>query len=706
MKRKIALTLICILLAVSTLTGCSFLQGLIGQVTGTNLEGGTNIAKLLLANKRLDSSLLDNNNIFRNGAETLRALANKVSRPDVKNKQLVGKFEVSGDEAVWSEFDEYNNSLSYFENVTSIIIDTAMRGASLIDEIKRNVNIVDTWIGSDSEKYYLSVDKNSETLCKLDSTELKICKRYTDTDGRTVYELYIEQESVCERVLYIPGERYELTQMLPSVNQELYFVADHSKGYWETFHSTKGGGSYNERYTIMKSDVCYYLDYNLDNNGSVIDVMSADTKTDFFNYNPDGDGLNVTMKFEGFDGIERISAPKSDCDENGNLIGFDNVTVYLENGKTIKIDDTFVGGQVEVWMIRASGLADGYVGEFEVKVYGETNEERWNNFKLFLDETGITCRRSWDTVVSGIKNAEEDAANLVKYYQWNGIVISTEENIRAAVAVEAERIKEIRKLYEDVAEGEVVSRFLAAGSVNYSAVDFASIEKAVWEGVTVENDKISIASASLEINDVSLLEKGKSYSLTFAMVSAESDDMVLLETGESVLYEGGAPFRVGVENLTLYFPELAEGLYTVAAFISTDDGIRVSYGKAVEIASLEQNIVELSGKRIDIEKNEDSTVNIVYSDTENHDVIIETETPLTYADFLDAVCTSAFVYGNPEEDRLEMYTEDGYASVAPESEIGAGLYRIPYILKTGEGVVRGYVYVDYVIGDRLIAEGD
>lgn len=708
--KKIVLSAICILLTASTLSGCSLLGGLNDIFddpkdvvdTSENLEGGTNIAKLLLANKRLDSKQLDNNNLFDNGAQVFKRLANEASsrRSDVpvtEGKKAVGSFTTSGGEAVWSDFDEYNNSYSYFENVTTIIVNTAMRGADLIDEVKENVDIVDKWIKLDNVKYYLSVDGSSETLCKVDDTELMVCKRYTDTDGRTVYELYIEQDFAQERVKYIPGEKYELTQTMPSVDFELYFVADHSKGYWETFTSTNNSEAYNMGYTIMRNDICYYLDYSILGGSMMLDIMSADTKTDFFSFNPGGYGLNITLKFQGFDGITKAVAPKSDADDIGNLEKSDNVKVYLDNGKVVKPGDTFANGTVEIHNIHLSCLADGHIGEFDIVVDGETEAERWNNFALFLEETGLRCRRSWASVYQGMYDAIEDASNLVKYYSWNGYVLSSVENMRSAVKADAERTKEIRRIYESVADGEVITKTSASDSENYANVDFAEIGRAEWADIVIDGANVKIGSATLAVSDVRLFEVGKSYSITFAVMSRANNDMVILGRGGSVEYGGGTPFEVSAADVSLDLPDLADGVYTLIAFISTEEDIRVSNVSAAEVNSVSKSTVELVGKSIDMEIGNDNTVNITYSATVDHEAVLESVEALGYAELVETVSASVFIYGTPQNDRLEKLVGDEYVEVSSDSEITSGRYRMEYVLKTGSGTTRGYVYIEYKI---------
>lgn len=336
--------LVSIVLVVSILTGC--VNASVPEYTGTTT------AKLLLANSRLNSDQLDSENIFDNGSKAMQTLARRAARNlnVVVPHETIGNFSTSNGQAEWSGFVEYNNSYSYFQNITEVIVSIAQKGAFFIDVVKENIKIVDVWVNYDNAKYYLSVGESFETLCRVDQDEVFTCKRYTDENGKTVYELFTEQDFASHRVKYVPDERYELTELIPSVDQELYFVADHSKGYWETYCATDSGDFYNERFTVMKNDVSYMVDYDAKEKFiGQTGIMSADSSTEFFRIGDSGDDgiLSLELQFAGFDGISKVVAPTADVDENGNLTSSDNAVVRLENGKTIKIDSAFVGGDVE-----------------------------------------------------------------------------------------------------------------------------------------------------------------------------------------------------------------------------------------------------------------------------------------------------------------------------------------------------------------------
>ena len=69
---------------------------------------------------------------------------------------------------------------------------SAQNAAELIDYVKKNVRIVDTWVSSGNERSYLHVEENAEVLCRYLEEEafLSVCRRYKNAEGKDVYELY------------------------------------------------------------------------------------------------------------------------------------------------------------------------------------------------------------------------------------------------------------------------------------------------------------------------------------------------------------------------------------------------------------------------------------------------------------------------------------------------------------------------------------
>lgn len=703
---KFFIVTICLILAVATLV-IFLTDSDLDDAPSIDELDGTSIAKLLLANHRLDSATLDEDNIFVNGVQTFDTLATKalsyaVSAPIVASEEddgRIGSFSISGDKAEWSDFVEYNNSYSYFDNITSIITDTAKKGARFIDEAKDAVTVVDCWVKDGDEKYYLAVDENSETICKIDSTELFICRRHTDESGKTVYELYIEQESVYERVKYVPGERYELTQVISfDEGQALYFVADHSKGYWETLCTDGNQEAPGVTFTVMKDDICYFVDYDvLNQDVAVLGVMSADTKTDILKIYGNTYDLSITMQFAGFNGIERATADASDVDVNGNFIGEDGIVVYLSDGGTLACGTK--QGDVLVDRIYMASLADGYIGSCDLTIGGDTAQDRWDNFSAFLSNNGITCRRDLSTVLSGVSVAEDDADNLIKYYRWNDYSIADVEGVFASMDAEDDRVEALKKIYTDIKDKPVVKRNV--NSDNISSLDFADIKSCDSDNVVLAHGNVSIGSIGLTVDDTTLLEKDSSYVIALAIASVRSENTVVVAKSALTVYDGSGEFTVSGSSIIFDLPDLEEDEYTIVAFMATADGIRISDCYLLGFNSVTQEEISSIGKRIFIESTDSASgriVTLIYQNTTDHIVDIELFEPVDYDTFIEQVSAAVFVYGTPDNEKPEKLLDGDYVAVDSSEYIASGTYRMAYTINNGDNSTYGYVYISVTLG--------
>lgn len=699
MKKLIALVL-CVLLAVSTLAGCKS-----GRHNGTlpsvDDMSGTDLAKLLLANQRLNAQQLSNENLFESGTQVYRSLAEKA----VENWQVcllsavplgyddgrVGQFSVQNGTAVWSDFSEYNNSYSYFSDVTKIIVDTALRGADLIDEVKQTVTVVDLWVEIRDEKFYLSVDATSECLLRLTDDELMICRRYTDENGTSVYELYMEQSGVASRVKYIPNERYEWTEYLFDVDQETYFVADHTKGYWETFCATRADIYYGTSFIVMKNDVCYEVAYDVDSQTSAaLSIMSADTATDILQYTSSWDrSAFITLEFAGFDGIVDVTAPEADTWE-GNLTDGANAVVHLSNGKQIKQDDVYVGGAVQVTSVHVSNLADGYVGSMDLVITGDDRLGCWNAFASFLSEAGLTCRRNWTTVSSGVSVAEEDAANLVNYYRWNGFAVSEREELERAMSAERSYVDSFPALYNAVKDAPILS----AGDGSAWSIDFAPLAAQTTVGATLIGGTVCAERVELTVEDTRLLDSGTIYTVSLALGSLSSDALIPIASFGGTAYAGEDRFTVRGERVECNLPFVTDGNYTLVAYLATQDGIRVSECAEVCFETVSETDLSEVGHSVSIQKNSNGSVRLSYQSTQDHVIVLVCE-EIHYDAFAELLSVQAFAYGTPCNDLIEVLKGETYERVERGGEIGAGVYRMGYVVTNGNSITSGYVYLYY-----------
>ena len=728
MKKVLCLLLVTLLLT-STLVGCSggnMFDIISGDDIGKLLEtmSGSDVAKLLLANERLDAQLLKTEgDLFENGVEVMNNLAKTAMEnlnvsyagsrapavatlASVENTATViendysGKLEIDGDTFTWSEFEENNNSYDAFKGITDSIVSSAKRAADLIDNIKKNVRVVDKWVDMDGIHYYLSVSENSELLCERDMTinEIKVCRRHRNADGKDVYELYTKNDGFEERTFYIPGERYEMSRIIDfSENRmEDYFVADSSKGYWETYVVGVAPEHYNVSYFIMKDDICYDTFYDpKDGSISMLKVMSADRATDILNFSD----YNVSVKFSGFDGVQSVVAPADAVEyvegEYANISQHEKAKVYLTNGKVLNCYDSFVDGNASILAIRVVCTGGfGYIGEIDLQLQGETKDEKLENLRSFLDEVGLKCKRDIDGVFNGIHRAYVELENITQYYTWNGISVIDEAGIAESINIERDRFDEMAVLYTNVKDVEVLDG--SDADLLELNIKFAPVTQSNFDTVTLDAMKVSVGGISLTIEDTTLYVKDEPYHVALALADKKGGLIHFdVEGVSSTVYADEDIFTVTASAFECTLPVLSEGTYTFVAYIATSEGIRASAFTPVTVTEIKGMPYVAENISVSASRAEGDTLVLTCSQEKNFAVTITTEEKVGYEAFKAVIFEKVFAYGIPS-DVIEQKTGDTYTPLTGnEAEMADGTYRVAYTMDNGGAQEQGYIYVQY-----------
>ncbi len=686
MKRTLLIVLVCLCLV--GMFGCNFWEkGIPADYSGTDL------AKLLLANERLDATLLHREgDIFDDGAEILRNLAATTSASykasTTSSAGGQGKVTVDGTTFTFSNFEENCNAYDYFENLTDGVVSACNTGADMIDSVKKNVRVVDKWVSTGEEKLYLHVSENEEMLYEYSSDQLNICCRSLNNAGQDVYDVYIQNDIAETRMTYIPGLLYEFSSLVDDgVNQHnTYFVANHSKGYWEVSIVDGLTDSFNVTCMAIKDDICYSAYYDPQQSlVAMLQVISADRKADLMFFTAGEEFDDVSLHFGGFNGIQNvfITVPANEVGtfnegqisvvhvegEHGHtaITGHKSGTVNLTNGKQLKEFDTYVSGKVVVGRTLADyayGLCKGTV---DLRVYGESREERLNNIKLFLAEAGLECRKNPDKMLSDVSLAYMELNAFVPYYRWNGNTIATVDGIRAGVQVERTRLDAMANLYETVKNDPVID----IDDVNFELnINFAPITQISVNADPVDGDVVWIQNIALSVSDMTLFVENEPYMVNFALIETSGSDLIHLEVENShpTAYAKTETFTVTAEQVTVKLPALTNSSYQLVAYISTEDGIRTSGYKecmAIHVTPVTQTT-------------------------------LTTEQKVDYATFYTIVCEVAYQYGIPEQSLLEYLDGDAYKTMTGnETEIATGDYRLAYTVSNGGNSTSDYVYVSY-----------
>ncbi|MBE7086590.1 MAG: hypothetical protein E7366_05555 [Clostridiales bacterium] len=728
--KKLTFAMLALLTSVVVLAGCN----------GGDVVGGGNKAKivgkegaqLLLAEQRLNEKLLKNKgDIFEDGVKTMRTLSEravenlqvtvpegyaiKVERPVSykgldnntqivqveksgslgEEKQDIGKMEIVGDTVVWSDLGEVSNSYEYFLNLTNNIVINAEVAADMIDFVKKNLRVVDKWIVLGQTRYYLHVGENEELLCCEDNFNgtLDVIRRYRNEDGKDVYELYRDRGSgPIDRMTYIAGERYELTM------GDHYFSAYNTKGYWENYVLGADSSHINASYLIMKEDICYTFGFAPEREElPALTILSADRQTDILLNSVSGNSMSMVLYLCAFDGIVNVTAPKSEAgfgEGYAYVTGSDQVKINTINGKAIQPSTTFMDGKLQVNGINLMAYVYGYAGEIFLNIHGDSYQDCEDTFKNFLSEYGLTCRRDLDAVLSGISRAQQEIRHIMKYFQWNGIVVSSEEAIREAINVEKARTEEMYGYYTAVKDAEEVDSLnMQEMELN---INFASIVENVATGGRINGKEVVLESLSMAIEDTTLFVKDEPYRLTLALEDS-AGGLIHLEQADvgTIKYAEETRFTVTASDIRLTLPHLPKGQYRLVGYISTADGIRSSQFAAVAIEAVEGLPVEMGDVDLTAE-NVNGALILTYQVRTDVKIAISTENKISYAQFEELVKAEVFAYGIPSNNVIEVLNGETYLSMTgEESEIADGIYRIEYTIENGQHKTNGYVYVTY-----------
>lgn len=701
MIKKIACLLLSLVFMVGVLVGCTTQPDTDNKITDNIITDnkitdskGKNLAKVLLARERLDSQLLRSEvKIFEKDYSTYARRSNR------KMNSLHGELNVVAQRMHWSNFDEYNNSFSYFNNITTSIAYTAEEGAKLIDEVKSTITELDKWVEYDNNKYYFSVSANTDLLYKVNDYEISICKHYVNDIGQTVYEIYLEQASVTQRIKYIPNMHYEYSEQINDGynEQEKYFVADYSKGYWEVSEIDPIGDRYNIMYYVMKNDICYSIYNDPSSAITTINVMSADVKTDIFSYEYLENETIVTVKLSGFNGIDYIEAPIDDV----RYIEDDSSLAYTESQDTALMseNETYLyGGYVYNDMITVSSLMvganhDGYIPTLQLRVNSCDSNEVWNAIKSFLNDTGLECKRDIDVVLNGVKNIDEDSLDMINYYTVNGYALNNNESISKAVDVEINYFNTFKNEYTQIKDDDMVS-FENLSKVS-EELDFPTLENTEFDNSQIENKKVSIDKISHTITDTFLLDENENYYIELALVNQENNAILpVYSSNEAYTYHNEDKFTVKATNIEFEIPNASEGCYSIVSYVATSDGIRISHYEDVNFSNVNENIDDIY-----IEKDNDGVVNIEYDKPVDYTIIYEAESEIGYIEFYNTICKMAFEYGIISGN-IEKSVDGNYVVVTEYSTITEGIYRIGYTLNDGENEVNGYINIEYSITNK------
>ena len=176
MRRIISILLVTIMVfgALASLSGCK------------KIDSGTEAAKLLLANERLNGD--DFNDIdlgLDDPAPSVDTTIVSISKNAPTKAILLSTLPMNevSEKVTWSDFPEHSHSMVEFTQFMDTVEYRAESAANNISKMKNKVGITDKWVKTGSnEEQMLRVFEKEDVLIINDtgSNELSVYKRYTD----------------------------------------------------------------------------------------------------------------------------------------------------------------------------------------------------------------------------------------------------------------------------------------------------------------------------------------------------------------------------------------------------------------------------------------------------------------------------------------------------------------------------------------------
>ena len=692
---------------------------------------GKDITKLLLANKRLNSSVLkdssdiiiaDTSEILRNNMSSFIECALKQNRISLISPKATCT--INGSTYKWAGFDAYCNITNFFDSYEEAIMGCVNQTSDAIDYAKKYIGGMDVWVpGSvDSQYIMLSVSGNAEYLYEKNSSGYSVCSRYTNEEGKNVYEIYDYDSdggrTVKTYMLYIPDERYEFSLDMGQ-EMNLYVISENTRGYWNMYYVSDMGEHANATNLMSTSKISYAFDYMLgegfvDGITGSVSFISQDKTCDYLKIN----GNTVTMYPCGFKGINafKINASGSEVANQGSENSSTKVVVSegdyfttnggieieLANGKVIKQGDTFCDGKVIYNYGNVGKVADyGYYPDIQFVVEGDSIDEIINNFNQFLSSNNITCKGDIKNIINNAVTGDILLNQFPSSYEWNGYTLDTYANIKSAIAKEKSSFSTFENMYNKVKNNKTATVTQIGDAL--LAYDFAKLDSFDAGTVTYNNGKLTVSGMSALLKDFALVDKNGKYCINLALAKmsesnpAELDlcTMVPLESANKqfATYTSGATFTLSQSGDFSTNVVLDPATYYLVAYVATEDGLPVSVLTEIKtstaISGGDSTIMQTIGS--------DETGKITFTYGEFVDIHVVAEKSISsysYEEIQELLLSIVISVGTPTIRDVEVKSGSTWVVADSDAAISGTQVRMEYIKTTPTGEVKAYVYLE------------
>lgn len=711
-KRIISVLLVACLLGaiVLQLAGCALFR--------VPIDTGTEAAKLLLANERLDEGLLGSNiDVGFSSRATLSAKDHfeimKLSSNTLLSTEAVSQ---SSGRHTWYDFPAKSSSLTEFNQFVKSVDEEVKCVAEDIANMKQNVGVTDKWVEFlNGEKQMLRVFENYDCLLVYGIyDDVHVYYRYTDENARNYYEMYsfmsYEDGTTGDiKTIYVPNERYEYMYENSNGFRD-YFIAENSRGYWvntrfNTVEYSENSSVAGFSTYIIRDGLGYgfITSYEKNSTGESsrtqgLYVFDPNLDRELFHVFQIGSSYDFDLYFSAIkDGF--VSASASEFSTNEGVYETNQIDTLVTTNGTYTATEEDANGEFEF----TRGHVQYYYGD-EI-YYGSLSfsatSPNWTmaiaceELGKYVSSLGLTLWCDMESVAKSLEHASLMAEGFNESFRWYDSVISNMSALEEAVVLLRNDYKSAYEDYEVVKDFEKVQvRQVLSPNAHFASVSITSNGDNKMTGETIQIDGITILT-----DDVALFETGMRYVLKVGLSLVDENgnpisvNTVALKGGnESPIAFEGDGIGLSISGEYAIPKNLHNGRYAAVVYIATaDDGIRVSEMKKIAFAEIKEGEIE-SAAMIMEAFDEEASLIVEYKIKNTRSIsIVATKEGYSYKEIEKIIMAEILAYGTPfQSATLETQTGE---EIGGEQTLGKGTYRMMCYFNTSDGLAQGYVYL-------------
>ena len=202
-----------------------------------------------------------------------------------------------------------------------------------------------------------------------------------------------------------------------------------------------------------------------------------------------------------------------------------------------------------------------------------------------------------------------------------------------------------------------------------------------------QDNIVTINSSNLKVDDLTLFEQGKKYSVEYAL--AEFDEtsegysslIPIANDKTSTTYSGENQISVNSSNVNFTLPVPQVGNYELVSYIVNEEGIRVTRPQPVKVGDVKNNQISIHNYTAEVSKSSEGLLSVVSKINEN--LVLEIKDPkasYTYSELYKLLSSEAYNYGVVSKDNMEKLNDaSNFVKLnGNENNLTSGTYRLAF----------------------------